>query len=70
MAAVKDLSVEELRSLIGEIVEEKLRELLGDPDEGLEIRPEIRDRLLNTLNQPPNETVSAAEAARRLGLEW
>lgn len=69
MAAVKDLSVEDLRSLIEAIVEEKLRELLGDPDEGLKIRPEIRDRLLNSLN-PPHETISASEAARCLGLEW
>lgn len=35
MTAVKDLSVEQLRSLIGDVIEEKLRELLSDPDEGL-----------------------------------
>jgi hypothetical protein len=70
VAVVKDLSVEELRSLIGEVVEEKLRELLGDPDAGLEIRPEVRDRLLSGLNHPPQDTVSASQAARRLGLEW
>jgi hypothetical protein len=68
--AVKDLSVEELRSLIGEVIEEKLFELLGDPDEGQEIRPEIRDRLLSGLNHPSEDTVPVSEAARRLGLEW
>lgn len=70
MGTVSELSVEELRSLIGEVVEEKLRELLSDPDEDLEIRPEIRERLINSLNSPPHEFVSATEAARRLGLEW
>jgi hypothetical protein len=70
VAAIKDLSVEELRSLIGEVVEEKLQELLGDPDEGLEVRPEIRERLLNSLSQVPHETSPASEVARSLGLEW
>jgi hypothetical protein len=56
--------------MIGEVLEEKLCDLLGDPDEGLEIRPEIRDRLLKGLNHLPHETISASAAARRLGLEW
>jgi len=72
MAALKNISVEELRALVGEVVDEKLREFLGDPDEGLDLRPEVRKRLLKSLRQPKEsrETVSAAEAARRLGLEW
>ena len=72
MAAIKDLSVEELRALLGEVVDEKLREFLGDPDEGLPLRPEIRQRLFESLRQPKEtrETTPAAEAARRLGLEW
>jgi hypothetical protein len=35
MQTVKDLSFEELRAVIGEVVEEKLREILSDPDTGL-----------------------------------
>jgi hypothetical protein len=70
MAAVKDLSVEELRLLIGEVVEEKLRELLGDPDEGVPVRPEVRDRLLKSLRRATREAIPAPEAARRLGLDW
>jgi len=34
MQAVKDLSIEELKTLIGEAVEEKFREILVDPDAG------------------------------------
>ena len=35
---VKDMTVEELKRLIRDQVEEVLEELLGDPDEGKEIK--------------------------------
>jgi hypothetical protein len=47
---------EELQELIAETVEQKLLELLGDPDEGLEIRASVRDRLLRQ-----KEAVAAGE---------
>ena len=37
---------EMLESVVEETVERKLIEILGDPDEGLEIRSEVRERLL------------------------
>jgi len=72
MQTVKDLSVEELKAVIGEVVEEKLREILTDPDVGLTLRPEIRERLLRDLQEPQEEgqNIPAAEVARRRGLEW
>jgi len=39
-------TLEELEEIIALTVEQKLLELLGDPDEGLEIRKSVRDRLL------------------------
>lgn len=71
MPKVKDMSVQELRELMGNVVEEKLRDLLGDPDEGLELRPEVRERLLDSLHHPRSsrQTVSADEVARRLGFK-
>jgi len=36
----------ELKRLVGLAVEEKLIELLGDPDEGLVLRESLRKRLL------------------------
>lgn len=45
-ANVGQLSTDELREIIGSVVEEKLKEILGDPDDGLEIRADVRDRLL------------------------
>ncbi len=72
MPTVKDLSIEELKAIIGEVVEEKLRELLTDPDAGLALQPEVQARLLKDLQepQPEGENIPAAELARRRGLEW
>lgn len=42
---VAELSVEDLRTLIGEIIGEKLRELMADPDHGLELHDEVLVRL-------------------------
>jgi len=46
---ISELSRGEFKRLIGEAVEEKLIELLGDPDEGMILREEIRARLQRTL---------------------
>jgi hypothetical protein len=72
MQTVKDLSIEELRALIADVVEETLRDLIGDPDAGLELRPEVRERLLRTINQPreSRRTVPASEVARQIGADW
>ena len=72
MSTVRELSLDELKTLIEEVVEDKLREMLGDPDEGFTLRPDVQERLVNSLNQPKESrrTVSAAEVASRLGLDW
>ena len=46
---VKELSVEQLKALIQEAVEEKLQEVLGDPDQGLELKEDIKKRLKHSL---------------------
>jgi len=45
-ANVGQLSTDELREIIGSVVEQKLKEILGDPDEGLEMRADVQNRLL------------------------
>jgi hypothetical protein len=40
------MTKEEMEEMIGRIVEEKLIELIGNPDESLAIRTSLRDRLL------------------------
>ena len=68
---VAQMSKDELKEMISATVEEKLLELLGDPDEGLEIKKSVRERLLRQ-----KKAVAAGErgepfedVVRRLGLE-
>ena len=67
---VAQMTRDELEEVIEASVERKLLELLGDPDEGLEIRKALRDRLRHQ-----QEAVAAGErgepfddVVRRLGL--
>lgn len=71
MARVAQMTKDELREMIETTVEQKLLELLGDPDEGLPIRKTVRDRLLRQ-----RQAVAGGERGepfkdviRRLGLE-
>ena len=43
---VAEMNQDELREMIEVLIEQKLLEILGDPDEGLEIRKPVRERLL------------------------
>ena len=43
--SVAQMSKEELEEMISNAVEEKLLELLGDPDEGLSMKENFRKRL-------------------------
>ena len=69
--SVAQMSRDELREMIEVTLEQKLLELLGDPDEGLEIRESVRERLLRQ-----QKAVAAGERGEpledvvsRLGLE-
>ena len=71
MTTVAQMTKDELREMIESIIEQKLLELVGDPDEGLPIRETIRDRLLRQ-----KESVASGERGepfgeliQRLGLE-
>jgi hypothetical protein len=65
---VSEMGVEELKQLISQVVEQKLEELLGDPDWGLELKEEIKERLRRT--SKAKRGVPASEVAKRLGLVW
>ncbi len=69
---VKELSVEQLKALIQEAVEEKLQEILGDPDQGLELREDIKDRLRRSLAavESGEEVIPIGQVAKEIGLEW
>ncbi|MDX6527915.1 MAG: hypothetical protein QOH41_205 [Blastocatellia bacterium] len=69
-ANVGQLSTDELREIIGSVVEQKLKEILGDPDEGLELRADVRDRLLRQKKAVANgeRGEKLEEVAKRLGI--
>jgi hypothetical protein len=71
MQTIKDLTIDEFRAVIGEVVEEKLREFFSDPDVGLALRPEVETRLKQQLENPQvnGRALRAADVATRLGLE-
>lgn len=48
---VDELSREDLRAIVQEAVEEALLDLLGDPDAGVELREDVRDRLEASLER-------------------
>ena len=43
---VADMTREELRDMLETLIEQKLVEMLGDPDEGLEVKKSVRERLV------------------------
>jgi hypothetical protein len=69
-ANVGQLSTDELREIIGSVVEQKLKEMLGDPDDGFAIRAEVQNRLLRqkktVANGERGEEID--EVAKRLGI--
>jgi ribosomal protein L13E len=66
---VKDLTTEELKALIRETVLETLEEFLEDPDEGKEIRPEVKQELIESMQrtQAGARGISLEEVTKRLG---
>ncbi len=62
---VADLSTDELKKLIGEVVEEKIRELI-DPDYGLEMREDFIKALETSMAS--RERIPFDDVKKRLGL--
>lgn len=69
---VADLSVEQFAQIVRAIVKQVLIETLTDPDEGLELREEVRSHLLRSIKQVNEDaaTYSAEDVAARAGLTW
>ncbi len=66
--SLADLTPDELKALIQGIVDDRLRELFGDPDLGLALGDAARARLKTSLASA--ERLSGDEVAERLGLRW
>jgi hypothetical protein len=62
------LSQKQFTDLVRSIVDDRLRELLGDPDLGLQLGSGLRARLKESLSS--TERLSGEEIADQLGLHW
>ena len=69
---VADLTVDELRGLIREVMISTIKELLGDPDEGLELREGAKAGLKRSIAtvKAGGKTTPAEAVAAKLGLKW
>jgi len=62
MNRIKDITLDELKQLI----EQKVLDLLGDPNAGLELRTEFKEELDRRLRSPSKKT-SHREVVSRFG---
>jgi hypothetical protein len=60
MAKVKDLTINDIEQLI----EQKLLEILGDPDSGLHLRKEFKTKLEQRLKKP-SKRISHEEVLKK-----
>jgi len=63
---IQDLSLEELKAFIDEAVDKRLAQRFGDPDVGLEVKPEIIQEIRRSRRS--KKTSPANDVAQRLGL--
>ncbi len=69
---VADLTVEEFKELVREAFLQALFDILGDPDEGLELRDDFAEVLQRSLAdvEAGGKTIPVEEVAGKLGLTW
>ncbi|MBD2362736.1 hypothetical protein H6G36_16360 [Anabaena minutissima FACHB-250] len=69
---VKDLTVEELKLLIQQTVTETIESLLIDVEEDRQLKPEVKQQLLDSLQRTRNgeRGIPTEEVAKKLGLNW
>lgn len=66
------MSIDDMKSLVSELVEEKLAELLGDPDSDSELKESVKHRLKASFESEEQSNIgkSAEEFVGKLGLKW
>ena len=62
MTNVTDLTIDELEHLI----EQKILEVVGDPDSGLELKQEFKEELIRRLKDP-SKRIPHHEVVNRIG---
>jgi hypothetical protein len=62
------LSIDELKELVRGLVDDRIRELIGDPDLGLPLGDALRARLKASLAS--TQRLSGEDVAAKLRLRW
>jgi hypothetical protein len=72
MKTINQLTVPQLKALIENAVESKLLEMFGDPDKGLELKPQVKAKLRRSMAavRRGERGVPAKDLAKELGLRW
>jgi len=65
---LSQLTPQQLKEFVQGLVDDRIRELIGDPDLGLALGDSLRARLKESLAS--NERLSGDDMADRLGLRW
>ena len=65
---ISDLSQKEFKELVNAMVDDRLCDLLGDPDLGLPLDESVRARLKESLAS--SERLTGDEIAEKLSLRW
>ena len=65
---ISQLSQEQFKKLLHGMIDDRLRELLGDPDLGLHLGDGLRARLKESLSS--KERLCGEDIAEQLGLRW
>jgi len=65
---LSDLSQKEFKELVNAMVDDRLCDLLGDPDLGLPLDETVRARLKESLAS--SERITGDEIAEKLSLRW
>lgn len=65
---LSQLSRDQFKDLVRGLVDDRLRELIGDPDIGLQLGEALRARLKESLTT--QQRLSGDDLAEQLGLRW
>jgi hypothetical protein len=69
---VANLTIDQFKDLMHEVVMQTLLEVFGDPDEGLELRDDIKVKIQQSLAavKAGGKIIPAEQVAAKLGLDW
>jgi hypothetical protein len=65
---LSQLTPQQLKELVQGLVDDRIRELIGDPDLGLALGDALQARLKESLTS--SERLSGNDVADKLGLRW